>query len=176
MESLWEYTSELIGGIEYKMSPINYFHYSISKRIANTIEPFLNKNYELVQDVCVLPEEGTKVFPDIAVFEAPLNLTKNGSIRGVPVFVAEVISPSTNRKDRIEKKNLYERIGVKDYWVVDPRSESIDVYKLDGEYKLEDIYQNISGEEYDQATRSRFPHLITTSFGITVDIWDIFKS
>ncbi len=181
MEALLEYIPpEFIGGVEYTMSPTNYFHYTASNNLSDIIKPLLNReNYRLVQDVCVLPDDETEIFPDVAVFETPLNVTERGAIRGIPVFVAEILSPSTHKKDRTIKKSLYERIGVKEYWIVDPRNKSVEVYRLRDGYELEDIYQEFPKEEWNRMPaeeKDKFPHLVMMdSLGITVDIWDVFK-
>jgi Uma2 family endonuclease len=55
--------------------------------------------------------------------------------RVVPSLVVEVISPSTARRDRTEKKEIYERSGVDEYWLVDPgRKEVIVFYRGEGAY------------------------------------------
>ncbi|HYE93456.1 MAG TPA: Uma2 family endonuclease [Terriglobales bacterium] len=53
----------------------------------------------------------------------------NGTIDGAPTLAIEVVSPSTVRIDRGTKKQLYERYGVPYYWIVDPDTRTIDVYR-----------------------------------------------
>jgi len=50
-------------------------------------------------------------------------------IEGAPDLVAEVLSPSTGYYDLRGKKRLYERAGVKEYWIVDPVEGSVEVYE-----------------------------------------------
>jgi Uma2 family endonuclease len=65
-------------------------------------------------------EEGdTVVQPDVLVVCDPAKLVDEG-IRGAPDFIAEVLSESTALKDIDVKKDLYERHGVREYWVVRP--------------------------------------------------------
>ena len=45
---------------------------------------------------------------------------------GIPVFIAEVLSPSTGRGDRKVKRPAYQRAGVGEYWIVDPDSRTIE--------------------------------------------------
>jgi Uma2 family endonuclease len=52
-------------------------------------------------------------------------------VRGVPEIVVEVASPSTRRRDETIKRRLYERMGVAEYWIVDPRTEVVRVYRRD---------------------------------------------
>jgi Uma2 family endonuclease len=51
-------------------------------------------------------------------------------LRIVPNLVVEILSPSTAHKDRIEKKNVYERNGVDEYWIVDPARKQVTVFRL----------------------------------------------
>ena len=51
-------------------------------------------------------------------------------LRIVPNLVVEILSPSTARKDRVEKKSVYERNGVDEYWIVDPVRKQVTVFHL----------------------------------------------
>ena len=69
------------------------------------------------------------------------SIQKNG-IHGTPELIVEVLSPSTAKNDKGYKKDLYESVGVREYWIVDPVLQSIEVYLLaDGKYRLEEIYR-----------------------------------
>lgn len=58
-------------------------------------------------------------------------------ILGPPDLLVEIISGGSIRRDRIEKKDLYEQFGVTEYWIVDPNNRSVEVYRLhEGRYKL----------------------------------------
>ena len=59
---------------------------------------------------------------------------------GVPKFVAETLSHSTAKRDKTEKKDIYEKAGVEEYWIVSPQG-SVEIYYLeDGRYVLEQNY------------------------------------
>ena len=73
-------------------------------------------------------EVDTVVQPDLAVFCDRSKLTPAGA-RGAPDLVVEIISPWTLKKDLNDKFRLYERVGVREYWVVDP-SGSLQSYSL----------------------------------------------
>ena len=53
-------------------------------------------------------------------------------IIGVPTLIIEILSPFTATHDLIRKLNLYQKVGVKEYWVVDPEEKTINVYLHDG--------------------------------------------
>lgn len=56
---------------------------------------------------------------------------------GAPTLIVEVISPSSIRLDRQTKFDAYEQAGVAEYWLVDPKARSTEVYTLSrGEYAL----------------------------------------
>jgi Uma2 family endonuclease len=51
-------------------------------------------------------------------------------LEGPPDLIVEIFSPSTTKRDRREKFNLYERFGVREYWMVDPVGQYVEVYTL----------------------------------------------
>jgi Uma2 family endonuclease len=50
-------------------------------------------------------------------------------VRGAPDLVVEILSPSTRRTDEVAKRHLYDRFGVREYWVVDPEIEIVKIYR-----------------------------------------------
>jgi Uma2 family endonuclease len=74
--------------------------------------------------------------PDV-LYIAPANLAitqqDEKRIIGAPDLIVEVLSPSTAKYDRQEKYNAYEQRGVREYWIVDPLHETIEVWTLSDE-------------------------------------------
>ena len=71
------------------------------------------------------------VQPDLFfVSSARAHIITEDNIQGAPDLAIEIISPSTERRDRIVKRNLYARHGVGEYWLVDPYAKTITVLLL----------------------------------------------
>lgn len=85
----------------------------------------------------VLDEENT-VQPDLVfVATASLGIIQRRAIFGTPDLLVELVSPSSVRRDRYDKKELYARFGVKEYWIGDPANQSLEILTLkDGRYEL----------------------------------------
>ena len=89
---------------------------------------FDDKNI-FIPDLCVVLNENEQI-----IFQRDL-------VRGAPDMVVEILSYSTKKRDITIKKDIYEANGVREYWIVDPWSKSIDVYLLrDGKYFLDEVY------------------------------------
>lgn len=86
------------------------------------------------------PEDvDTLIEPDITVVCDPSKLDDIGC-KGAPDLIMEILSPSTQRHDKLTKFNLYQRAGVQEYWIVDPASKSVQVFVLeDGHYAAKDF-------------------------------------
>jgi Uma2 family endonuclease len=78
--------------------------------------------------------DDTVVEPDITVVCDSSKLDDRGC-NGAPDLVIEIVSPSSERYDRIIKFNKYREAGVREYWIVDPKGSIVSVYMLrDGQY------------------------------------------
>ena len=75
----------------------------------------------------------TLVEPDITVVCDPEKLDKVGC-KGAPDLIIEILSPSSLRHDRLTKHNLYQRAGVREYWIVDPESKTVQSFVLENGY------------------------------------------
>lgn len=99
----------------------------------------------------ILPEKNQKdrLIPDVMIV-CNRDIDKYDGVYGAPDLVVEVLSPSTAKNDKNIKKNIYELIGVKEYWIVDVKNRSIEVYLLkNGKYILDDIYHQYSDIEIE---------------------------
>ena len=96
----------------------------------------LGKIFVAPVDVVLDPENSVQ--PDlIFIASANLDLIKPRAVFGTPDLVIELVSPSSVRRDRYDKKDLYARFGVKEYWIGDPANQSLEILTLkDGRYEL----------------------------------------
>ncbi|MGQ9779808.1 MAG: Uma2 family endonuclease [Bacillota bacterium] len=143
---------ELIDGIPYNMTPApSRSHQVISRELLVQIAVYLTGKtcevYAAPFDVR-LPkgdEEDelidTVVQPNLVVVCDPEKLDERGC-RGAPDWVVEILSPETAAKDMKIKRDLYERVGVKEYWLVDPANKTVQVYTRgdDGRYGRPEVY------------------------------------
>ena len=129
---------EIIAGVPYDMSPApSRFHQYILFDISGQIRDFLKDKpcqaYQAPFDVRIPNEDGiydNVVQPDISVICDKHKLDDAGCI-GAPDLVIEILSPATASRDVKEKFNLYERAGVKEYWIVDPHDKVVFVFALE---------------------------------------------
>lgn len=135
------YFYELINGIIVKKQTPAPAHQRASMRISRIMGNFIfdNKLGELFAaptDVFFDPNNNTQ--PDVLFVkkERDFIITRNG-IEGAPDLIVEILSPSTFKIDRTDKFELYLFFGVPEYWIVDPKNQSIEVYVLeDNRYKM----------------------------------------
>ena len=60
-------------------------------------------------------------------------LSDGQKVQGAPDLAVEILSPSTAKQDRSEKRALYGKHGVTEYWLVDPVAETVQIHRLQGE-------------------------------------------
>lgn len=79
------------------------------------------------------------VEPDLLlVLDEQSDLVTEKHVVGAPALVIEILSPTTRARDRGIKRRLFERTGVREYWLVDPSDASVEVYRArEGELGFE---------------------------------------
>jgi Uma2 family endonuclease len=84
-----------------------------------------------------LDEHSNVVEPDIVfVSRQRAHLIQRSGLHGAPDFVIEILSSSNSRHDKVIKKELYERFGIAEYWIVDPETKDTTGYVLkNGRYE-----------------------------------------
>ena len=147
---------ELIDGEAYLMAPApGVRHQTLAgelyRQLANALAGSPCKPFAAPLDVRLphADEADDKidsvVQPDVLVVCDPAKLDERG-VRGAPDFIVEVLSPATAAHDQIRKLALYERAGVREYWLVHPVDRVLAAYRLtDGVYPRP-LMQALAGE------------------------------
>jgi len=145
---------ELINGFIKLMTPSpSRKHQRISSALMKIWGNYLEKKtcevYHAPSDVRFPKDENTTedkqihtvVQPDIYVVCDLSKLDDRGCL-GAPDLIIEIVSPDRVQRDVKEKFALYEEHGVKEYWIVNPNDENINVFALDdkGKYQFKGIY------------------------------------
>ena len=164
---------EKINGVVYDMSPRpNYQHGVINGNIYRIIGNNLKNSMCLVfmenLDFHYHPDVNDDYLcPDIMIVCDRKQL-KGSFYNGVPRFIVETLSPSTAKRDKTEKKDIYETAGVEEYWIVSPQG-FVEIYYLEnGKYVLNQSYllQNDKEDEDYNAEQEiclkTFPHIKMT--------------
>ncbi len=129
---------ELLEGELIPMTPSpGEAHQAVSIALSSALYRFvreqrLGRVYEAPFDV-VLGERGEEqvVQPDILfIAQERRDIIHEEEIRGAPDLVIEILSPATAEKDRVFKRRLYAKYGVKEYWIVDPHEGTLEVLTL----------------------------------------------
>lgn len=119
----------------------------ISRQLANYLVGKRCKVFPAPFDVRLFEEKGdrpedvdTVLQPDLLVVCDQNKVDRHG-VHGAPDLVVEVLSPGTAQYDRLIKFNLYRRAGVREYWIVDPDTKMVQVFRLeDGLYNAPDVF------------------------------------
>jgi len=127
---------ELLGGEVLVMDSPSTLHQTILMRLAHALYTQLEcagKGRVFVAPLDIVLSEHDVVQPDLIwVAQDRLSLIEDQCIRGAPSLVVEVLSPSTEQRDREPKRELYGRAGVREYWLIDAQAGTLDVAVLDG--------------------------------------------
>jgi Uma2 family endonuclease len=138
---LKEYIFELLAGEIMKQNYPSFKHQQVSMKMILKFGNFITKKnlgtllhppFGVVLDDFNAPQ------PDlIFVSTAKQAIIQAEGVFGVPDLLVEIISPSSIKTDKFDKYKIYEKFGVAEYWLIDPKNQSIEVYSLqNSKYEL----------------------------------------
>lgn len=168
---------EQIDGVIYDMSPAPaYQHSAINNNINCAIKNGLKGSLFMVFmeniDYKYSKDSDDYLEPDIIICCDRKNIRGN-SYYGTPKFVAETLSPSTAKRDRGIKKDIYESCGVEEYWIISPIERAVEIYYLEeGKYRLQESY--IVDDDENSAHYNLGQTITLRAFPITMTLGDIF--
>lgn len=124
---------EAIGGELYVTAAPNIRHQRVSGRLFLALRELLQDpgHGEVLQAPVGVefPATGEGVQPDLLfVSEERKGIVAPEWLKGAPDLVVEILSPTTAERDRGLKRDLYERQGARQYWIVDPEVDAVEVW------------------------------------------------
>ncbi|MCT1905064.1 Uma2 family endonuclease [Oceanobacillus sojae] len=164
---------ELIDGDIFNMSPApSRRHQQVLRELSTAFSIFLREkeceiffapfDVRLLVDNKLDNEITNVVQPDLSIVCDQEKLDDKGC-NGSPDMIIEILSPSSVKLDRWIKYQLYEEAKIKEYWLVDPVNESVEIYLLTGEqYKFQGVFT-----KEDTIT-------VHTLSGLTLDLDQVF--
>lgn len=104
------------------------------------------------------------IVPDVSII-CNMRDRKNISFTGIPRFVMEVLSDSTEKYDRGEKMQIYAKAGIGEYWIVDWRKKQVEIYLFDfdeNDMVYPYLYKIVTRENAEELGIVMFPNLQIT--------------
>ena len=125
---------EIVDGDLFMVPAPTPYHQRVSRKLGRFLDDHVSERKlgEIFYAPCdLLLTEFDVVQPDIFyVSTERLSIIKEKNIQGAPDLVVEILSKGTEQRDRGIKQKLYLRVGVKEYWIVDPDRRTIEVMTL----------------------------------------------
>lgn len=126
--------TELIQG-EVVVSPApRVSHQRISHRLVNLLDSLISNGEVFYSPADVRLDDHNVVQPDvfwISQANNQCNLVDDAYFQGPPDLIVEILSAGTARRDKRTKFDLYEKYGVREYWIADPTQQLIEVWQLE---------------------------------------------
>lgn len=144
---------EIIEGLVYDMTPApGTIHQETLLNLATIFKAFLADGkcrvFIAPFDVRLVEKKENErtcsnvVQPDISIICDSKKIDEKGCV-GSPDLIVEILSPSTASKDQVKKKRLYERHGVKEYWLIHPTERYAHIYVLkNGKYEFIGVFDD----------------------------------
>ena len=138
---------ETLEGELFMVPAPDFYHQIVSGNVEFPLREFVKKNnlgivVAAPVDVVLSPEDVLQ--PDVLFISREKRyIITEKNVSGAPDLVIEILSPSTQERDKLVKRDLYSKYGVKEYWIVDPVGKNIEVMTHGSEgYQLYAIFLN----------------------------------
>lgn len=141
---------QLLNGVIIVSPPPIPAHQRVIVRLGFSLHTLIPNGEIFVSPIGLYLDEDNVPEPDIVwvAADSPCKVTEK-RLEGPPDLIIEVLSPSTARYDRVQKFALYERYGVREYWLADHEAEYVEVFVLQagrftrqGAYGPEDTFHS----------------------------------
>jgi Uma2 family endonuclease len=133
---------ELIDGEIMRKQAPKPLHQQIAWRLTSAIDRFLKENpigQAFFSPIDVFFDDYNNTQPDLLFISSARSFIidlENG-IMGAPDLIVEIISPSSIKIDRFDKKEMYKKFAVKEFWLIDPKNQTLEIYSFEkDDYKL----------------------------------------
>ena len=134
---------ELIDGVHSVSPSASARHQQVVVETLFRIRDYLETHpvgHVYVAPLDVVLSEHNVVEPDVFFLTTEQAASQTGiHVHGAPALAIEVLSPGSRKMDRDEKRRVYDRFGVQEYWIVDPDREAIHVHRRDADEALRHV-------------------------------------
>lgn len=155
---------EIIDGEHFVTPSPNTKHQVVSMNLTRAFILYLAQHpvgYLFAAPFDVVFSDFDVVEPDLLYISRDhLAVLTDKHVKGPPDLVVEIVSPGTRKVDEIKKRKLYEQMGVREYWVVDPELDTIKVYR-----GVDDAFARVaelSAKATDTLTTPLLPELLVS--------------
>lgn len=149
LETKDENKYELIDGIVLMSPRPNYKHQEIMSRLNVEIGTYLKGKSCKVFTEAEAEFNNDVLIPDVSVI-CGLDNSNFQRYKKAPEIVVEIISPNSQYTDTFTKLYKYELFGVKEYWIANPKTETVTIYNF--ENKTNNVYcknENLTSEIFN---------------------------
>jgi Uma2 family endonuclease len=122
---------ELVRGELFVTPPPTDDHETILARLTRLLDRFVEANNlgHVYHPRAVFRFEGSEVEPDLMVRQEAPGLGNAWEKAPLPMLIVEVLSPTTRRRDQMQKKDFYSDARIPEYWIVDAEHAAITVIR-----------------------------------------------
>ncbi len=155
--------------VEHSMVIVNFVA-TVKAQLKNSLCHVFSDNVQYKWNIG--KENEKTVIPDASI-NCQIKGRRGSSFINAPQFVMEVVSPSTEKYDRGEKKDLYREQEINEYWIVDWKQKLVEIYILD--YNEADqpeyyLFEKITKENKEKLKLVYFPNIKITFDELFEDI------
>ncbi|MBC8110883.1 MAG: Uma2 family endonuclease [Verrucomicrobia bacterium] len=140
-----DFTYELLNGEIVQRSSPHHQHQTVLFKLAKALDTFISEKKSgilFIAPVDVYLDEENYVVPDLIYLSEAKKvlLTEEGYVKGSPDIIMEVLSPATAKHDKGDKMKIYRKHQIPEYWLIDTKNQSVEVYVFrNGDYDLDQL-------------------------------------